>query len=454
MKTIVIIESEAEQLEALVHLFDQWQNEIQVLTATEEQAAISIISKQQIDLLICDLTVPATINLANFSLLTKTFPYIPCIALSHANGPQAKELLEYGASHCLMKPLDTDQLLDCAYEILEGSPTGTTEGIPVHSFLQMLESEEQTCTVEVISGKGRGLLYMKGGELIGAETNAFIGEEAAQLILSWPETRLKLLYFNGQYKRQIQKDLLSIIMESFELTSELNRKKDAAALKPAHQLPLQHASTRGKELPLRIGVRVKIVFFDLEIEKDSHLVGTVKDNSIIIENPIPNINLEPLINGSRVLIKYIYKGRMWMFKSQLICAAEHPASLLFLEYPDVIHFHELRKAKRSSIFIPSTFHLEGEKELYGVLIDMSLTGSLCQIKHTDQQNVPAMNIDSTVVLRCLLPGIPEEQQLYGKVKNMKIAHGETRIGVEFDSLQPHLTDTIGKYLYSLDKAVS
>ena len=452
MKTIVIIENEAEQLEILVRLFDQWQKEIQILTAAEEQAAISIISKQQVDLILCDLKTPAGFKLANFSLLTKTFPYVPCIALSEERGPQPKEVLEYGASHCLLKPLNTDQLLDCAYEILEGSPTGTTEGIPVHSFLQMLESEEQTCTVEVISTKDRGLLYIKAGELIGAETESLLGEEAAQLILSWPETRLKLLYFNGQYKKQIQKDLLSIIMESFELTSELNRNKDSIRHKPAHQLPLQHASTRGKELPLRIGVRLKIVFFDLETEKESLLVGMVKDNSIIIENPIPEINLEPLINGSRVLIKYIHKGRMWMFKSQLICAANHPASLLFLEYPDVIHFHELRKAKRSSIFIPSTFHLEGEKELYGVLIDMSLTGSLCQIKHTDKQNVPAMSIDSTVVLRCLLPGIPEEQQLYGRVKNMKIAHGETRIGVEFDSLQPHLTDTIGKYLYSLDKA--
>jgi c-di-GMP-binding flagellar brake protein YcgR len=179
-------------------------------------------------------------------------------------------------------------------------------------------------------------------------------------------------------------------------------------------------------------------------------VGVVKDTSIIIENPLPEINLQAQIHGKRVLIKYIYKGRMWMFKSQLISIAEDPAPLIFLEYPEVIHYHELRKAKRSSIFIPSTFHLEGEKELYGVLIDMSLTGSLCQIKHSNEQDVPSMDIDSTVILRCLLPGIPEEQQLYGKVKNMNIEHGETRIGIEFDSLQPHLTDTIGKYLYSLD----
>ena len=450
MKTIVIIENETVQLNALVNLFNQWQKKLNVITATEEQVAISIISKQQVDLVICDLSVPATFKLADFSLLTKAFPYIPCIALSEKEGPQPKKVLEYGASHCLVKPLDTEQLLDCAHEILEGSPTGTTEGIPVHSFLQMLESEEQTCTLEVLTKKDRGLLYIQKGELIGAETKTFIGEEAAQLILSWTETRLRLLYFNGLYKRQITKDLLSIILESFELSSELNQKRKDGPNKPVHQLPLQHASTKGKELPLSIGTRIKIVFFDLGRELESHLVGVVKNNSILIENPLPENDLQQQINGERVMVKYVYKGRMWMFKSQLIRVTKTPAPLLFLEYPRVIHYHELRKAKRSTIFLPSTFHLQGEKELYGVLIDMSLTGSLCQIKHKNKENIPIMDIDSTVILRCLLPGIPEEQQLYGKVKNMKIEHGETRIGVEFEGLQPQLTDTIEKYLYSLD----
>ncbi|MFT5701767.1 MAG: CheY-like chemotaxis protein [Desulforhopalus sp.] len=453
MKTIVIIENEAVQLKALVHLFHQWQKEINILTATEGQAAISIISKQQVDLVVCDLTVPATFKLSNFSLLTKTFPYVPCIALSDKKGPQPKEVLDYGASHCLLKPLDTKELLDCAHKILEGSPTGTTEGIPVHSFLQMLESEEQTCTLEVTTPIDRGLLYLKNGELICAETKTFIGEEAAQLILSWSETRLRLLYFNGQLKRQITKDLLSIIMESFELSSALAKKRNGGNGKPVHQLPLRHAATRGKVIPLRIGARVKIVFFDLGKELESSLVGMVKDNSIILENPLPKNDLQQQINGERVMVKYVHKGRMWMFKSQLLHVTEKPAPLLFLDYPEIIHYHELRKVKRSSIFIPSTFHLQGEKELYGVLIDMSLTGSLCQIKHKNQQEVPAIDIDSTVVLRCLLPGLTEEQLLYGKVKNMKIEHGETRIGIEFYGLQPQLTDTIGKYLYSLDKAV-
>jgi len=451
MKTIVIIENDKVQLDTLVTLFNQWQRTLNIITAADQQIAISIMSKQQVDLVVCDLSRPATFKLSDFSRLTQTFPYIPCIVLSDEHGPQAQKVLEYGASHCLVKPLDIKLLLESASEILEGTPTGTTEGIPVHSFLQMLESEEQTCTLEVSTTEDRGLLYIQKGELIGAETKTIFGEDAARQILSWTDARLRLLYFNGQYQRQITKDLLSIIMESFELSSSPDQKRNGQQNRTLHQLPLQHAPTQGKELPLRLGAKIKIVFFELDSELESSLIGIIKDNSIIVENPLPDNDLQQQIDGGRVMVKYVYKGKMWMFKSQLLKATKTPAPLLFLEYPKVIHYHELRKSKRSTIFIPSTFHLQGEKELFGVLIDMSLTGSLCQIKHKTEENIPVMDIDSTVVLRCLLPGIPEEQQLFGKVKNMKIEHGETRIGIEFDSLQPQLTDTIGKYLYALDK---
>ena len=59
----------------------------------------------------------------------------------------------------------------------------------------------------------------------GAETKNFTGEEAAHLILSWHETVVQLRYFNGQRKRQINKPLISIIMEAFRLRSEREKRQ-------------------------------------------------------------------------------------------------------------------------------------------------------------------------------------------------------------------------------------
>jgi len=191
MKTVVIIENEAVELKALVGLFEQWPNkinDINILTANEERAAISIMSQQQVDLVICDLALQSGSALEDFSLLTHTFPYIPCIALSQGNGFLPEEALRRGASHCLAKPVDSANLLMYAGELLESATSGTVKGIPIHSFLQMLETEEKTCILQVNRQHDTGHLYIKNGVLIGAETKNFTGEAAAHLILSWQES--------------------------------------------------------------------------------------------------------------------------------------------------------------------------------------------------------------------------------------------------------------------------
>ena len=58
MKTIVILENPIVELNSLVGIFKKWQKEINVLTAREEEAAIDIISSRQVDLIVCNLSLP------------------------------------------------------------------------------------------------------------------------------------------------------------------------------------------------------------------------------------------------------------------------------------------------------------------------------------------------------------------------------------------------------------
>lgn len=233
MKTIVIIEDQALELETLVNLFEQWQKEINILTATEEKAAISIMSQQQVDLVVYDLKLPGKNRLKEFSRLTHTFPYVPCITLSEAQNSNLESAIAHGASHCLPKPIDESRLLHFAEELLEVEASGTVKGIPIHSFLQMLESEGKTCTLEVRTKHDTGYLYIKSGMLIDAETTNFKGDRAAQQVLSWQETWLKLRHFNGQRKLHIKKPLISLIMEAHQLSSEKESIKSTPPTFPA-----------------------------------------------------------------------------------------------------------------------------------------------------------------------------------------------------------------------------
>ena len=216
-------------------------------------------------------------------------------------------------------------------------------------------------------------------------------------------------------------------------------------------MPLKHLPTVGKRIPLEIGSHVKLEFPHLDALFESVMVGMLQDHCLIVTNPQPFADLaEKLGVAERVIIKYVHKGRLWMFKAQLLNTIESPCQLLFFEYPGVIHYHELREAKRSSIFIPCTFHPPDEPELYGALSDLSLSGALCRIRHKGDTPFPRIDIGCSIMLRCLLPGIKEEQVISGIVRNLQVDPDETGIGIEFENLQQHLSDTISSYLYSLE----
>lgn len=449
MQRILIVNGSAPQQAELEQILCQCPIQLQILRAPDREKANQILEKHSIDLLLYDTTLLGKNHHKNLLSLTSTFPYIPCIALFDQNKETPDKLLDNGVQHCFTKPFDEQEFLVSLQKLLEQASAGSIKGIPTHSFLQMLESEQKTCTVEVSKNKERGFLFLKNGVLINAETKHFSGEKAARLILNWNEANLQLRCFNGLRQRKIKTPLLSIVMDAFRVVQENQKPQNGTPEK--HQLKLRHLSTRGKQIPLDLGTRLRIEFPNIEKIADTSMIGMLKERCLILTNPLPYSDLENLVGSrQRVIVKYVHSGKAWMFKAQLLRYIESPYQLLFLDYPGVIHYHELRKSKRSAIYIPSTFHLPGEKELYGALIDLSTNGGLYHVKQKPGLTLPDMEINATVVLRCLLPGIKEEQEIQGKIRNRKLGSQEAKIGIEFINLQPHLADTIGSYLYSIE----
>ena len=65
-------------------------------------------------------------------------------------------------------------------------------GLPLTAFLQMLEQEQQTCSLFVSAEDKSGILFSKEGELIDAVTDDIIGVEAANIILSWKDATIEM----------------------------------------------------------------------------------------------------------------------------------------------------------------------------------------------------------------------------------------------------------------------
>lgn len=447
MKTILVIEPDISELESMMDTCRQGQTEFTVFSAQNLAQAQTILSRDRVDLIICCTIFPQSQELAVLAELTKKYVFIPIIAVSPHQQSNRDKILAIGASTFLERPIDKANFLESINDLTERSSTGTVKGIPISSFLQMLENDGDSCTLCITCGQASGSIFLSEGSLVGAETGSLSGEEAVYEMISWDGALIEIRFFNGQRDDKITKPLISLIMEGLRLKDEKEerQREQQSLLKPHHKL--KKISTAGHRLALEIGLRLKMEFDSIDSNLDSSLVGLVAEKCVITTTPRHFIITQSEMTiGSIALVKFTYMGKLCMFESKLIRTVDSPLQLLFFEYPEVIYYHEMRKAKRTSIYIPCSLDLEGQGSYSATVLDISSTGTLCQLKAGRNESLPNVSIKQDIQLRCILPGLTDEQTISGTIRNIKTNNREIRLGVQFSDLGSHLKETINHYL--------
>ncbi len=97
---------------------------------------------------------------------------------------------------------------------------GQLQGISLDSFLQMVQMEKTTCTLNVISGKKEGRLYILKGDLISAETQGLENLDAACTIISWDDTVIEIENTCKKSENEIKQPLMHVLMEGLKLKDE------------------------------------------------------------------------------------------------------------------------------------------------------------------------------------------------------------------------------------------
>ena len=447
MKTILIIEANRDELKTMLDACTAGGIDFNVLSAGDLAQALTILSGDRVDLIVCSTIFPGYAEFAVIDELSIKFPFIPLLAIRPQQAGSSTAVPVPGASVILETPVASETFLQHVADLVERSSTGIVKGIPVSSFLQMLENDGESCSLIVTCGPATGSLFLHAGRLVGAETGTLSGEEAVYEIVAWEGVHVEIRYFNGRRDDNITKPLISLIMEGLRLKDEEEekRRQQRALSKPDHNL--KQISTAGHRLALEIGLRLKMEFEGIDSNLDSALVGLVPDKCVITTTPGHFIiTRDEMMPGDIALIKFTYMGKLCMFKSKLIKTVETPLQLLFFEYPETIYYHEMRKEKRTSIYIPCTLDLEGEGSFSGTVLDISSTGTLCQLKSKQNESLPEVKIKQAIELRCILPGLTDQQRIRGIIRNIKTNSQEMRMGVEFSDLDSRVKETIEHYL--------
>lgn len=106
---------------------------------------------------------------------------------------------------------------------------GRVYGVSPVTFLQMVEQDKTTCTVNVHNNGESGRLFFHKGVLVDAEAGELRGTDAAYAIVNWKESELEIAYDGHLRPRRIERPLMAIILDVYKTVDEAERRRDLAA---------------------------------------------------------------------------------------------------------------------------------------------------------------------------------------------------------------------------------
>ena len=319
--------------------------------------------------------------------------------------------------------------------------SGRIAGINLSSFLQMIEMEQKTCTVNVFVKKNMGQIFFHNGMIVDASTVNLQQVQALYDILSWKNFIIEVEENRNRKHNVINLPLMHVIMESARQEDE-SHEANSADILTEKNIPLKTMTS--KEFCLEIGIRLLIDFEDLDLTLRSTLVGIEHGKYLLLKAPIPVETFEKdRIKEGELIIKSLYRGTIYAFRSRLIALISKPSRLMFIQYPDRIEHHELRAHKRFRCSILAQAKLN-ETEREGVIENISLGGCRCTIESSSwDPELTKTLLHENIPFRCRFPGTTKEVRFIGQVRNSQKQADEVAVGVEFMYMDDsHETRTI------------
>ena len=193
-----------------------------VLAAENAQVALDILDLMKIDVVVADREMPEMDGVALLSSIRQNHADILLFLMTWQSTPALeRQIAGLDIGGYFEKPLDMPRILKSLQKTIHSAPRGQVDGISTPAFLQMIEMEEKTCTLQVRSDGRRGLLFFQKGRLIASETGDLQGEEAACEIINWKNAVIEIEHADRGKTAQINRPLMHILMEAARKQDEM-----------------------------------------------------------------------------------------------------------------------------------------------------------------------------------------------------------------------------------------
>jgi CheY-like chemotaxis protein len=229
MKTLLLVDDERLFTQSLAEGLRAVEPSYRVLTAENGAKALEALAGNPVDLVLTDLKMPVMDGFELLTHLSQKYPELPVIVMTAFGTPEISgQLLALGIPEFIEKPVDFEVLCRRISTVLESSASGFVRGIPLSTFLQIIEIERKTCVLKVFADDRSGLMYLSGGALFDAETEGETGEPAARTIVSWESPSIEIKPLNQIPERRIKTSIGQLLLDTFRLRDEARAGHDEA----------------------------------------------------------------------------------------------------------------------------------------------------------------------------------------------------------------------------------
>ncbi len=193
MDKVLIVDGNADFVASLKDGLDKM-HQFEVLTASDGEAAVEILSKDKVSVFVTDINTPKLDGLELLAYITQEHASTPCIVMTDYGKPWfRKRMDQQEVLYHLEKPFEIGALASAIFVGLNLRDEGMNyRGMTMSSILPLIEIEQKTCRMEIkTAGKGKGYLYFDEGVLIDAHFKGLTGEKAALEISEWDRIVIK-----------------------------------------------------------------------------------------------------------------------------------------------------------------------------------------------------------------------------------------------------------------------
>lgn len=205
-------------------------------------------------------------------------------------------------------------------------------------------------------------------------------------------------------------------------------------------------------LPISFGTELQIELLDINLRIKSELIGLESKRYIIMkisDNDLSGIFRNAAVKKNSLVVRYLYNGSVYGFKTSALAFISAPARLLFAGYPESIEEFNVRIEERYNCILPAKASLGGGS-VDLVIVDICRGGCRAVIKTSAADNKESLdrsiNMDMTLDLAVFLPGVAGEFGIKGAIRSINKDSSKISFGLKFEAMEPKAREGLDRYI--------